>query len=275
MAPSNFIHLHVHTEFSRLDSTITVRGLVDKAKEFGLPAVAITDHGTIDGVEVFVKLCRKAGIKPIVGCEMYIVEELPFSPMARSFHLLLLCENPAGYANLRRLVDFSQREGFHHLPRIDKKLLRQHAEGLIATSACLKGEIPYMCLREKYDEAVAVAQEYAEIFPGRFYLELNENGLPEQQTANQGLLRIAEKLALPVVATNDCHYLNREDAFEHERLLCAQTGKSIKDPTRMRFSSDELYFKSPDEMADIFTYAPGAVSNTLKIVELCEIMNVY
>lgn len=270
MNPSTFVHLHVHTEFSRSDSTITVRGLVDKAKEFGMPAAAITDHGNLDGVDVFVEHCREASIKPIVGCEMYIVDELLLPPMARTFHLLLLCKNPEGYANLRRLVDFSHKEGFHHLPRIDKKILRQHAEGLIALSGCLKGEIPYLCWRGNYDEAVAVAREYTGIFPGRFYLELNGNGLPEQQAANQGLLRIGEELDLPVVATNDCHYLDRADAVEHEKMLCAQTGKSITDPSHMRFSADEFYFKSPDEMAEAFAYAPQAIHNTLKIAERCE-----
>jgi DNA polymerase III subunit alpha len=274
MNPANFVHLHIHTEFSKLDSTITLKGLIDKAKQFGMPAVAITDHGNIDGAEVLVELCREVGIKPIVGCEMYIVEELSALPMDRAFHLLLLCENPKGYANLRRLVDFSHKEGFQHIPRIDKKVLRRHAEGLIALSACIKGEIPYLCLRAKYDEAVAVTQGYAEIFPGRFYLELNGNGLPEQQKANQGLLRIAEELALPVVATNDCHYLNRGDALEHEKMLCAQTGKSITDPTHMHFSADEFYLKSPDELTEAFAYAPQAIRNTLKIAERCEFLTV-
>lgn len=274
MAPENFVHLHVHTEFSRLDSTITLRGLVDKAKEFGMPAVAITDHGTIDGAQAFAEHCREAGIKPIIGCEVYIVDALPALPMARTFHLLLLCENPEGFSNLRRLVDFSHKEGFHHMPRIDKKVLQQHAEGLIALSACIKGEIPYLCMRDKHDEAVAVVQGYAEIFPGRFYLELNGNGLPEQQKANQVLLRIAEEFALPVVATNDCHYLNRGDALEHEKMLCAQTGKSITDTTHMCFSADEFYFKSPSEMASAFTHAPQSIRNTLKIAERCEFMTV-
>lgn len=274
MEPANFVHLHVHTEFSRLDSTITLKGLVGKAKEFGMQAVAITDHGNIDAVEVFVELCLEAGIKPIVGCEVYIVDELSALPMARTFHLLLLCANSKGYANLRRLVGFSHKEGFQHMPRIDKKILRQHAEGLIATSACIKGEIPYLCMRDKHEEALAVAQGYAEMFPGRFYLELNGNGLPEQQTANEGLLRIAKELALPVVATNDCHYLNRSDAFEHEKLLCEQTGKSVDDPTRLRFSADEFYFKSPDEMTEIFANTVGAVSNTMKITEQCESITV-
>lgn len=274
MAPSNFVHLHVHTKFSRLDSTITVKGLVDRAKELGMPAVAITDHGNIDGVEVFAEVCKEAGIKPIIGCEMHIVDELPVSPMARTSHLLLLSETSEGYANLRRLVAFSHKEGFHHLPRIDKKVLRQHAEGVIALSACLKGEIPYLCWRDKDDEAVAVAREYAGIFPGRFYLELNGNGLPEQRVANRGLLRIAKELALPVVATNDCHYINRDDAFEHEKLLCTQTGKSITDPTHMRFSANEFYLKSPDEMAEAFAYAPQAIINTLKIAERCELLTV-
>ncbi len=269
MTSSSFVHLHVHTEFSRLDSTITVRGLVDKAREYGMSAVAITDHGNIDGAEVFVELCREVGIKPIVGCEMYVVDELPVLPMARTFHLLLLCENAEGYENLRRLVDHSHKEGLHHLPRIDKKILRQHAEGLIALSACLKGEVPNLCMRNEYDEAVAVAKGYAAIFPGRFYLELNGNGLPEQKAFNKGLLRIAEELDLPVVATNDCHYLNLDDAFEHEKMLCAQTGKSITDPTRMRLSSDEFYFKSPDEMAEAFADAPEAIDNTLQIAERC------
>lgn len=272
MESSAFVHLHVHTEYSRLDSTITVKGLVEKAKEFAMPAVAITDHGNIDGAEAFIQVCRGSGIKPIVGCEMYIVDSLDNLPFAKTFHLVLLCENAIGYENLSRMVRYAQSEGFHYLSRIDKNILRESADGLIALSGCIKGEIPYLCMVNKYNEAIAAAREYAEIFPGRFYLELNGNGLAEQQTANQGLVRIAEELDLPVVAANDCHYLNREDAFEHEKLLCKQTGKSITDPTHMRFSADEFDFKSPDEMTSIFAYLPDAVDNTLKIADRCEII---
>jgi len=272
MESSDFVHLHVHTEYWLLDSTITVEGLVQKAKEFAMPAVAITDHGNIDGAEDFIQLCWGSGIKPIVGCEMYIVDSLDNLPLAKTFHLVLLCENAIGYENLSRMVRYAQTEGFHYLPRIDKKILRVSAEGLIALSGCVKGEIPYLCMVNKYNEALAAAMDYADMFPGRFYLELNGNGLAEQQIANQGLVRIAEELDLPMVATNDCHYLNREDAFEHEKLICKQTGKSITDPTHMRFSADEFSFKSPDEMKVVFANSPQAVSNTMKIADRCEII---
>ena len=262
MGRSGFVHLHVHTEYSRLDSTITVSDLVKQAKAFNLPAVAITDHGNIDGAEDLIQQCRGTGIKPIIGCEMYVVDDLnKVGPMTQSFHLVLLSTNGQGYRNLRQLVAFAQTKGFHYKPLIDKRILRDHASGLIALSGCIHGEIPYLCFLNRHEEAADAARCFDAIFPGRFYLELHANGLPEQRTVNRHLLDLAEILNLPVVASNDCHYLHREDAYDHEKLLCRQTGKSIHDPSHLRFSANEFYFKSLGEMAAAFADVPEAIRN--------------
>lgn len=218
---TEFVHLHVHTQHSRLDSTITIDSLIKKAVVCNMSAVAITDYANLDGADEFMLNCCEAGIKPVVGCEMYVVDDVAASfSLNPAYHLLLLCKNRNGLENLRELVAFANNEGFHHKPRIDKKLLKAHAEGLIALSACIKGEIPCLCLSGQYRDAVNAAKEYAAIFPGDFYIELQENSLPEQKNVNQSLLKIAAELNIPIVATNDCHYLTPDDAIEHEQLLC-------------------------------------------------------
>jgi DNA polymerase-3 subunit alpha len=276
MEQANFVHLHVHTQYSLLDGAIRVGDLVKKANEYRMPAVALTDHGNMFGAIEFYLKCQSAGIKPLVGCEVYLAPESRLVKEARGIgdaahHLILLCENLEGYRNLSRLVSIGYKEGFYYRPRIDKEVLRQYSSGLIALSACLKGEVAWLCEGDRMADARAVAEEYAGIFPGRYYLELQENSLPEQERANRGLLRIADELGLPLVATNDCHYLNRVDAKPHEVLLCIQTGKTMDDPGRMSFSGDEFYFKSPDEMAAAFSHVPEALANTVRIAERCDL----
>lgn len=276
MDSKKFVHLHVHTQYSLLDGAIRIGDLVKKAVEYGMPAVALTDHGNMFGAIEFYLKCQSAGIRPIVGCEVYLAPESRFSKDAKgigeaSYHLVLLCQNLEGYRNLSRLVSIGYKEGFYYRPRIDKEVLRQYSTGLIALSACLKGEVAWLCESGRMDEAKAAAAGYAEIFPGRYYLEIQHNTLPEQEKANRGLIQIAADLGLPLVATNDCHYLNREDAKPHEVLLCIQTGKTMDDPSRMCFSADEFYFKSPAEMAASFAHVPEAVANSLAIAERCDL----
>ncbi len=268
----SFVHLHLHSDYSLLDGAIRVDELIEKAREFGMPAVAITDHGNMFGaVEFFVK-ATNAGIKPIIGSEVYLAygsrydrNKLPNGEPA--FHLVLLVQNEEGYRNLSRLLTSAYLEGYYVKPRIDLELLREHSNGLIALSACLQGPVAYYLKNDQFDEARKWAETLARIFPGRFYLELQENGIEEQKKANNGLLELANELSLPIVATTDAHYLTREDAMYHEVLLCLQTNKKLSDPDRMRFSTEEFYFKSPEEMKAAFAYAPEAITNTLEIAE--------
>jgi len=273
-----FVHLHLHSQYSLLDGAIRIGDLVKKAKGYDMPAVAITDHGSMFGAIEFYEKCRKEGVKPLIGAEVYVApgsrlvkEQGSSSGEYSSYHLILLCENLQGYKNLSKLVSSGYKEGFYYKPRIDKELLAEHSEGLIALSACLKGEVATLCSRNRMDDAVAVARWYSETFPDSYYIELQENTLPEQDIANKRLMDVARELSLPLVATNDCHYLNREDARAHEVLLCIQTGKTMNDENRMRFSADEFYVKSPEEMAAAFHYAPEAIANTVRIAERCNL----
>ncbi|WP_026840622.1 DNA polymerase III subunit alpha [Citrifermentans bremense] len=278
MDSTNFVHLHLHSQYSLLDGAIRIGDLLKKVKECHMPAVAMTDHGNMFGTLEFYLKCKDKGIKPILGSEVYIapqdrfLKQAPSSPdQASSYHLILLCENMIGFKNLSYLVSAGYKEGFYRRPRIDKELLLKHKEGLIVLSACLQGEVAYLAGRNKMDEARAAASWYAEHFPGSYYIELQENKLPEQDVANRRLMEIAREMDLPLVATNDCHYLNREDARAHEILLCIQTGKTMSDPTHMAFSVDEFYVKTPQEMAQAFHYAPEAIENTVKIAERCNL----
>jgi len=273
---SPFVHLHLHSQYSLLDGAIRIEDLVAKAQQYQMPALAITDHGNMFGAVEFYLKCKKAGIKPIIGCELYIAPDSRFSKDAKgisdaAYHLILLCENLEGYKNLSYLTSAGYKEGFYYRPRIDRSLLEKHNGGLIALSACLKGEVAMQCGRGKMDDAIETARWYSELFPNRYYIEIQENTLPDQDTVNQRLIEVARELNLPLVATNDCHYLNREDAKAHEVLLCIQTGKNMSDPTHMKFSADEFYVKTPDEMAAAFHYAPEAVSNTIAIAERCNL----
>jgi DNA polymerase III subunit alpha len=271
-----FIHLHLHTQYSLLDGAIRVEDLVHKAEDYHMPALAITDHGNMFGAVEFYLKCKKAGIKPIIGCEVYLAPDSRFSKEARgisdaAYHLILLCRNMEGYRNLSYLTSAGYKEGFYYRPRIDREILKEHSGGLIALSACLKGEVAMQCGRGRMEDAVATARWYSEVFEDRYYIELQENTLTEQEVVNKRLLEVAGELKLPLVATNDCHYLNREDARAHEVLLCIQTGKTMSDPTHMKFTADEFYVKSPEEMARAFSYAPEAIANTVAIAERCDL----
>ncbi len=277
MKHAEFVHLHLHTQYSLLDGAIRLDDLFRKANEYRMPALAMTDHGNMFGTIEFYEMALQHGIKPIIGCEMYVARGSRFEKEAHSaketsHHLLLLAKNKTGYQNLSRLVTAGYFEGFYYRPRIDKELLNRHHEGLIALTSCLHGEIPHAIIADNMQQACAAADEYRSIFgAGNFYLELQENNLEEQKKVNQGLLEIARKLSLPIVASNDCHYLNQQDARAHEILLCIQTGKTINSPDRMRFSTDQFYFKSPAEMQRAFSYAPEALKNTVAIAEQCNL----
>ncbi len=269
-----FVHLHLHTEYSLLDGACRLGPLMERVKELGQTAVAITDHGVMYGCVDFYKAAKKAGIKPIIGCEVYVaprtrfdkVYELDYDP----WHLVLLCKNEIGYRNLIKLCSAGFTEGFYNKPRIDWELLRDHAEGLICLSACLAGEVQNLLMQGNYDGAKAVALRYDALF-GRdnYYLELQDHGIPEQQQVNAGLIALHKETGIPLVATNDAHYLRREDNEMHDVLLCIQTGKTLEDENRMRFSGTEFYVKSGDEMLALFPEVPEAMANTVKIADMC------
>jgi DNA polymerase-3 subunit alpha len=278
MPHANFVHLHLHSQYSLLDGAIKIGDLVHRAKECRMPALAITDHGSMFGALEFYLKARDAGIKPIIGCEIYVAPGSRFDKSnARgsseaSYHLILLSQNLAGYRNLCHLISAAYREGFYYKPRVDWELLRERNEGLIALTSCLGGEIPTLISQGRQEEAAKRSREMSQIFDGgRFFLELQENFLPEQQPVNKGLLEISRAHDLPLVATNDCHYLTREDAYAHEVLLCIQTGKTMDDPNRMRFSNNEFYVKTPEEMAELFRNVPEAIRNTVEIAERCNL----
>ena len=267
---SDFVHLHCHTEYSLLDGAIRIGDLIKRAKEFGCPAAAITDHGNMHGALVFYEYCKKAGIKPIVGCEVYVAKGSRKDKNARSvrdagYHLVLLAQNLVGFRNLLKLSSESYLSGFHYKPRVDKELLAAHGEGVIALSACLKGEIHQVLLNEGMGPARDMARQYMALFPDRLYMELQANDLPEQARLNEMVIELADEMKLPLVATNDCHYLNADDASAHDVLLCIQTQAKVDDEKRMRFTTQELYYKSPEEMAAAFAHVPQALSNTCEI----------
>lgn len=277
MKQSEFIHLHVHTQYSLLDGAIRFSDLFALAKAYKMPSVAITDHGNLFGAIEFYQKALQNGIKPIIGCETYIAPESRLDKTSRgidstSYHLVLLVKNLQGYKNLLKMVTSSYLEGFYYKPRIDMELLRKHNEGLIALSACLHGQIPYLINHGNKEGAKSIARELKNIFDGgRFYLEIQENNIPEQKVVNEELIALAKELSLPLVATNDCHYLKKEDVKAHDVLLCIQTGKTVDDQDRMKFSTDQLYFKSPAEMTAAFSYCPEAIKNTVKIAQACNL----
>jgi len=278
MQHSNFIHLHLHTQYSLLDGAIRHDDLFSLAREYKMSALAMTDHGNMFGAIEFYEKAQHYGIKPIVGCEVYVAPESRFDKgrdsgtTEASFHLILLVKNIKGYKNLCRLVTSAYLEGFYYRPRVDKELLRAHNEGLIALSSCLHGEVPYLLNSGNKEKALKVAEEYKAIFDNnRFFLELQDNKLPEQKKVNEGLLEISKRLNIPVVATNDCHYLRREEAKAHDMLLCIQTGKTVNTADRLKFKTDEFYFKSPQEMEASFSAYPEAVRNTIEIAERCNL----
>jgi len=272
MKHSEFVHLHVHTQYSLLDGMIRLEDLFKKAREYKMPAVAITDHGNMFGAIDFYQQAYKHGIKPIIGCELYVApNKLTDRVAGESYrHLIVLVKNTQGYKNLMKLTTAGYLKGFYYKPRVDKELLKECHEGLIASSACLHGEIAGLIMQGNMEEAKKAAMNYQEMFgEGNFYLEIMENGIPEQKIANAGLIEISKELSIPLVATNDCHYLERDHAEAHDVLLCIQTGKTIKDTDRMHLSTDQFYFRSPDEMHQLFSLTPEALSNTVSIAEKC------
>jgi DNA polymerase III subunit alpha len=279
MHHADFVHLHLHTEYSLLDGAISLDNLIKKAIDLKMPAVAVTDHGNLFSALDFYLKAMKAGIKPIIGCEIYVAPGSRFDKSARagqneeaSYHLILLARSKEGYKNLVKLVTSAYLEGFYYKPRIDKELLKKHSEGLIGLSACLGGEIPSLLIQNRYEDAKKVALEYEQIFgKDNFYLELQDNGIPEQELVNRELLKLTKDSGIPVVATNDCHYLDMEDHKAHDALLCIQTGKTVKDVNRLRFSSETFYMKTPEEMKKAFAYIPEAITNTVKIAERCNL----
>ena len=272
-----FTHLHLHSQYSLLDGAIRFEELFPLTRRYGMRSLALTDHGNMFGAIEFYQGAINHGIKPIIGCEVYMAPESRLKKQAAklkdaAYHLVLLVKNQEGYGNLIRLVSLAHLEGFYYKPRVDKELLGKFNKGLIALSSCLKGEIPALLLEQKRDEAKAVAGWYKEVFDeGRFYLELQDTGLKEQKVVNQGLVELSRELDIPLVATNDCHYLRREDAVAHDVLLCIQTGKTLKDPKRMKFSTDQFYLRSAEEMEKLFGHYPEALGNTVEIAERCNL----
>ncbi len=269
----SFCHLHLHSHYSLLDGANRIDDVVRRAAERDMPAVALTDHGNLFGAVQFHDTARRHGVKPIIGCEMYMARNGRQSRegrSSRSNHLILLAKNRQGYQNLVRLVSLGYLEGFYYRPRIDKDLLAEYSEGLVCLSACLQGAVPSSLCQEAYDDARREAAEMLDMFGhGNYYLELQDHQIPEQKTVNEGLLRLARDLEIPLVATNDCHYLTKDDAHAHDVLLCIQTGKTLEDTNRLTYPTQEFYFKSRDEMASLFGHVPGALENTLEIAEMC------
>ena len=273
MGKSEFVHLHVHTEYSILDGSGKIDKMVRRAKELGMKSLAITDHGVMYGCVDFYKSCKNAGIKPIIGCEIYVAGKsmkIKHKDSENStYHLVLLVKNKTGYKNLMKIVSAASIDGFYYKPRIDHDYLMSHSEGLIALSACLSGEVQSYLLRKNEDKAKEAALFYKKAFNGDFYLELQDHGQKENRYINEKLSEMSKELEIPLVATNDVHYINKEDSKSHEILLCIQTGKTIEDKNRMRYPSDDFYLRSQEEMCELFKDYPEAIENTVKIADEC------
>ena len=273
----NFTHLHVHTEYSLLDGSSKIGEITKRAKELGMDSLAITDHGVMYGVIDFYKAAKEAGIKPILGCEVYVApgsrfEKTPGESEDRYYHLVLLAENNTGYQNLMKIVSRGFTEGFYYKPRVDYEVLEQFHEGIIALSACLAGEVQRYLARGMYEAGCEAAKRYEGIFgKGNFFLELQDHGIPEQKYVNPQLIRMSQELGIDLVCTNDVHYTYAQDADAHDILLCIQTGKKVTDENRMRYDGGQYYLKSPEEMAELFPYVPQALENTCKIAERCNV----
>ncbi|HYL69981.1 MAG TPA: DNA polymerase III subunit alpha, partial [Candidatus Dormibacteraeota bacterium] len=273
---AGFVHLHTHTEYSLLDGAARIRQLVERARVMGQPAVSITDHGVLYGVVDFFAAAREAGVKPVIGCEMYMAPRSRHDREARTdrdpSHLILLARNTTGYRNLIRLVSTAHLEGHYYKPRIDKELLAEHSEGLICLSACLGGEVPQAILRGDMAGAETVARQHMEIFgKDAYFLELQDHGMPEEATVREGLLEISRRTGLPTVCTNDSHYIDAEDAEAHDILLCLQTGARREEEKRFRFSGNSFYLANTGEMQQRFAAYPDALANTVAIAAMCDV----
>src|SRR3954453_8687132 len=277
-SPAQFVHLHLHTDYSMLDGACDVQLLCKRAKELGMPAVAMTDHGNIFGTVHFVNAAKQAGIKPIVGCELYVckkkdhnIERTP--PEGDTYnHLLVLAENEEGYRNLTKITSEASLRGFYYKPRVSKKFLAEHSKGLIALSGCLKGEVAEFLVEDKYEAARSAAATYADIFGKQnFFLEIQDQGLEMEHRIHPGLFRLEKDLGLPMVATNDSHYLCEDDAHAQDVMVCIQTGKSIRDTARMKFDGTQFYVKNYDEMYRVFKDSPDVLTRTLDIAERCHL----
>jgi len=274
-SPKDFAHLHVHSEFSLLDGASRVEDIVRAVKRLGMDAVAITDHGNMYAAVKFFVAAKKEGIHPVIGCEAYLAPRTRFDKATKEdrqpFHITLLAKNTDGYLNLIKLVTASNFEGFYQKPRIDQELLNTHSNGLVVLSGCIAGLIPKLILGGKSEEACRKAAEFKEVFGSDFYLEMMDNGIPEQRTINSDLLKISKKLGIKVAATNDSHYTERKDAKAQDVLLCIQTGRFIDEEDRMRFGGEEFYLKSAQEMYELFKECPDALTNTKEIAEKCRL----
>ncbi len=273
----SFVHLHTHTEYSLLDGSNKIVSYVEKCKSMGMDAAAITDHGNMYGAIDFYKECKKAGIRPVIGCEVYVAPGSRFDRERvqgedRYYHLILLAENNDGYQNLIKIVSAGYVDGYYYKPRVDFEILEKYHENIICLSACLAGEVARALVRGNYEEAKAVALKYRDCFGAdNYFLEMQDHGIDDQKTVNQGLIRLSKETGIPLVATNDCHYTNKEDAASHDVLLCIQTGKKLADVDRMRFETDEFYVKSEEEMLSLFPYAKEAVARTQDIADRCNV----
>src|SRR5437016_12199639 len=271
----SFVHLHTHSEFSLLDGASRVSDMVRLASEAGMPAIALTDHGVMYGAIEFYLQARAANVNPIIGQEVYVATRSRLQKEGRAdrdpYHLILLVKDLTGYRNLIELSSRAHLEGYYYRPRIDKELLAQHAEGLIALSSCLGGEGAGRLLEGDIIGAEDTARDYQRLFGEDYFLEVQDHGLPEQAQVNQRLVTLSGRTGIPLVATNDSHYTRRDDAEAHDILLCLQTGTIVSDPKRMRFHNDEFYLKTPAEMAERFRDFPEAVANTVKIAERCHL----
>jgi DNA polymerase-3 subunit alpha len=276
MSPNNFVHLHLHTDYSLLDGACEIGKLMDRAVELNMPAVAMTDHGNMFGAVKFYEAAKKKGIKPIIGCEVYVAPASRFDRATdtdRPNHLVLLCENEAGYRNLVKLASSAYIEGFYYKPRIDKDLLARHSEGLIGLSACLRGEVAASLMSDRYEVARKSAHDLGDIFgKGNFFLEMQDQGMEEEKRINPMMVRLSKETGIDLVVTNDCHYIEAGDARAQEVLVCIQTGKTMSDTNRMKFRTNEFYFKTYDEMAAVFANdVPEALARTLQIAERCNL----
>src|SRR5580700_10068618 len=293
MGTPRFVHLHLHTDYSLLDGACDIKELVSEAARRGMPAVAVTDHGNLFAAEHFYHEAVTRGVKPIIGCEVYVARgsrhdrgaDTPGRDAANgsrgasaepgqrgSNHLVLLCENDEGYRNLVKLVTAGFLEGFYYKPRIDYDLLAQHSRGLIALSACLSGVVAEPLLEQRYNDASAAAHRLQDIFgKGNFFLEVQDQGLDVDGPVNRDLVRLSRESGIPLVATNDCHYLTQADSRAQEVLMCIQTGKTMSDPERMRFATDQFYFKTAEEMAHVFAELPEALERTGAIADRCNL----